>query len=344
MPGKTVVTINSSGRQSASFIRVASAVGWHVRAQSRDKVGIVAEELSNLPNVDFRVGSLQDKAFVADLFNGAQLAFINTTHWGDEVAIGRSMADAAKKARVQHLIYSSMPDHSIYGKGWRALPLWAQKFTIENYIRQIGLPATFIYCGIYHNNFTSLAYPLFRMELQPDRSFIWQAPFHPNDKLPWLDAEHDVGPAVLQIFKEGPRKWSGHRIPLAFEHLTPREVCQAFSRALHRPVTYIRGPICIDVPVPAGYREHLEALEETLGRMRAPYFGPDLEEDCTAAAWKLWEGPRSIEEYAGEAFVIEESANGLTWMDGEEPPADTPAETPAGTPQKEAEMNFGGSC
>jgi uncharacterized protein YbjT (DUF2867 family) len=207
MTVKTVVTVNSNGRQSASFVRVASAVGWQVRAQMRDMNGIVAGELSNLPNVTVFIGALEDPKFLADLFKNAQLAFINTTHWGDEVAIGRALADAAKKAGIQHYIYSSMPDHSVYNENWKPLPFWARKHTVENYIRQIGLPATFVYCGTYHNNFTSLNYPLFRMELQADGSFVWQAPFHPDVPLPWLDAEHDVGPAVLQIFKEGPRKW-----------------------------------------------------------------------------------------------------------------------------------------
>lgn len=217
MPGtiarmqKTVVTINSNGRQSASFIRVAAALGWQVRAQMRDLNGIVARELSELPNVTVFVGHLEDQKFLDNLFKSAQVAFINTTHWGDEVAVGRSLADAAKKANIQHYIYSSMPDHSVYGKNWKALPLWAPKFTVEQYIRQIGLPATFVYCGIYHNNFTSLDFPLFRMELKPDGSFFWQAPFHPDQKLPWLDSEHDVGPAIFQLFKEGPRKWNGRR-------------------------------------------------------------------------------------------------------------------------------------
>ncbi len=212
MPKKIVVTINSSGRQSASFIRVASAIGWHVRAQMRDRKGLVADELSGLANVTIFEGPLEDAGLLRRLFAGAELAFINTTHWGDEVAIGRALADAAVKAGIQHYIYSSMPDHSTYpGKNWKALPLWASKFTIENYVRAKGLPATFIYCGIYHNNFTSLPYPLFRMELQPDKSFVWQAPFHEHDPLPWLDSEHDIGPAVLQIFKQGPRKWGGHR-------------------------------------------------------------------------------------------------------------------------------------
>jgi len=287
----------------------------------RDLNGLVAKELSELPNVNVFLGQLEDKKFLDSLFRGAHVAFINTTHWGDEVAVGRSLADAAKRANIQHYIYSSMPDHSVYGKGWKALPLWAPKFTVEQYIRQIGLPATFVYCGIYHNNFTSLDFPLFRMELKHDGSFLWQAPFHPDQKLPWLDSEHDVGPAIFQIFKEGPRKWNGKRIPLAFSLLTPTEVCEAFSRGLQRPVRYKHGPIIINVPTPIGYREHLSALAETLGEKGVDYFGPDLQAECPHAALDLWEGFRSIEEYAQEVFPVEEAANGLTWMEEVETPA-----------------------
>ncbi|KAF2232394.1 NmrA-domain-containing protein [Viridothelium virens] len=317
MTGRIVVTINSTGRQAASFIRVASAVGWHVRAQVRSKDGLVAEELAALPNVTLFEGPLEQTGLIEDLFQGAELAFINTTHWGDEVCVGRAIADVAKRSRIKHFIYSSMPDHSIYSSDWKALPLWANKFTIENYVRQIGLPATFIYCGIYNNNFTSLPYPLFRMELQPDRkSFVWKAPFSPDEPLPWLDAEHDVGPAILQIFKQGVRRWGGHRIPLAFEKLTPTEVCALFSRALSLPVTYQRGPIDILVPVPPGYREHLDILEETLGQKGAPYFGPELDRPSyPAEAVDLWQGCRGIEEYAREVFPVEEAANGLRWME-----------------------------
>jgi hypothetical protein len=310
-----------------------------------ERIGIVAKELSNLPNVDIIVGDLTDKALIDELFREpVHLAFINTTHWGNEYQIGRSLVDAAKRAGVEHLIFSSMPDHSVFGQDWQALPLWSPKYAIENYIRQTGMQATYIYCGIYHNNFTSLPYPLFRMELQDDDSFEWKAPFNPDEPLPWLDAEHDVGPVVLQIFKDGPQKWAGQRyvqtlmhiklgciialyisltscrIPLAFEYLTPLEVCDAFSRALDRPVTYIRGSIDIEISIPKGYREHLQILEENLGRKEAPYFGPDLEPHCTRIAQQLWEGNRSIEEYAREVFPVEESANGLTWMDeGDEP-------------------------
>ena len=136
-PPKTVATVNTTGRQAASFARVASAVGWHVKAHIADRQHPVAQELADLDNVTVIEGSLEDQTFVNSFFSGIKLAFINTVSWGDEVAIGKSLADAAKKAGVQHYIYSSMPDHSVSGKGWPALPLWSVKFTVENYIRQV---------------------------------------------------------------------------------------------------------------------------------------------------------------------------------------------------------------
>lgn len=140
MPHATLVLVNSTGRQAASLARVAAAVGYSVRAHVHSREGhsgIVAHELDDLDNVTVIQGSLEDKKFVDGLFVGAKQAFINTLSWGDEVAIGKSLANAAKKAGVQHYIYSSMPDHSVYGKGWPALPMWSVKFTVENYIRQV---------------------------------------------------------------------------------------------------------------------------------------------------------------------------------------------------------------
>jgi hypothetical protein len=95
-------------------------------------------------------------------------------------------------------------------------------------------------------------------------------------------------------------------------------VCEAFSRALGRPVQYERGSIDIQIQIPTGYREHLQILEETLGVKEAPYFGPELERQPVQTAQRLWEGSRSIEEYAREVFPLEESANGLTWMNDSE--------------------------
>lgn len=347
-PNKTIAVINASGRQAASLIRVATAVGYRVRAQLRNLEGVVATEVSTNPNVTVIVGELYTRhepteankdvtqngpisgvgvnhELISNLFLGAQLAFINTTFYGDELQIGMALADAAKKAGVQHYVYSSMPDHGAYDEDWPSLPLWAAKHKVEDHVRSLKLPATFVYTGIYNNNFTSLLYPLFCMELQQDGSFVWQAPFHEDAKLPWLDAEHDVGPAILQIFKDGIAKWKGERVALAYEYLTPKEACQLFSRGVGRPVRYVRGPIETKVRIPTGYRQQLEALEklfrvdESDAAKQPPYFGDaKLEASCPGEALELWEGPRGLEEYAREMFPLEEEANGLTWMLAEE--------------------------
>ncbi|KAI9738102.1 MAG: hypothetical protein M1818_005530 [Claussenomyces sp. TS43310] len=326
----TVAVVNSSGRQAASFIRVASAVGYHVRAHLRNLRSIVANEIASLPNVQTFVGDLYtlergtgrvNLPLIADLFRGAQVAFINTTFWSDEVAIGRALADAAKRVNVKHYIYSSMPDHSRFNPSWPSLPLWSAKTKVEDYVQEIGLPATFVYTGIYNNNFTSLPYPLFCMELQKDGSFVWQSPFHPDVPLPWLDAEHDVGAAVLQLIKDGPRTWLNERIMLAYEMLSPTQACRLFEKGVGRPVRYVRGPVEVKVPIPAGYKEQLEAVEKmyNLGRddpkLQPPYFGcQKFERSCPEEALALWEGYRGLEEYAREVFPVEEWNNGLTWM------------------------------
>ncbi|KAK6211902.1 hypothetical protein LQW54_005603 [Pestalotiopsis sp. IQ-011] len=342
-PDKTIAVINASGRQAASLIRIATAVGYKVRAQLRNLEGVIATEVSTNPNVTVFVGELYvrkkpddnrdvtanghipgitvNQDLISQVFCGAQLAFINTTFYGNEVQVGEAIADTAKKVKVQHFIYSSMPDHAAYNPDWPSLPLWSAKHKVEEYIRQISLPATFVYTGIYNNNFTSLAYPLFCMDLQADGSFVWQAPFHPDAKLPWLDAEHDVGPAILQLFKDGAMKWNGKRIALAYEHLSPLEACQAFEKGLGRRVLYQRGPIEVKCKIPEGYRDQLVALEKLFSPTnpdadkQPPYFGDrELEDSCPDSALALWEGPRGLEEYAGEIFPLEEEANGKTWM------------------------------
>ena len=62
-------------------------------------------------------------------------------------------------------------------------------------------------------------------------------------------------------------------IALAFEMLTPRQVCKAFSRALGRPCRYVHDlKIAIRVPIPPGYKEQLDAIEILFGQMQAPFF------------------------------------------------------------------------
>lgn len=136
---KILVVVNATGRQGASVARAAAAIGYQVRAHVNSMDNLVAQELYAHKNIVIMVGSLEDGQLLRSLFAGAHRAFVNTLSWGDEIAIGRALADEAKRANIQHFIYSSMPDHSKFGCGWPALPLWSVKFAVERYIRQVGL-------------------------------------------------------------------------------------------------------------------------------------------------------------------------------------------------------------
>lgn len=209
---KSIAIINGTGRQAASVIRAVNSIGWAVKAQIYAPHPVVKEELEELDDVELFEEPLENNPELLDkLFEGCDYAFVNTFPAGDEIAIGKALANAAKKHGIQHYVYGSMPDHSVHNSQWPGLPTWACKFTVEQYIRQLGLPATFLYAGIYNNNFTSLPYPLFCMEFKDDDTIEWRAPFDPNVKLPWLDAEADTGPAVLQLFKDGIARWKDKR-------------------------------------------------------------------------------------------------------------------------------------
>lgn len=126
------------------------------------------------------------------------------------------------------------------------------------------------------------------------------------------------------------------RIALAFENLTPIQVCQAAERAIERPCHYVYDPkIEVKVPVPNGYRQQLAGVEILFGKYNAPYFpGPDFayhskrkgsndtigprnnhdtmnkSQDARSTKGKagkltdeargLWEGYRGLEEYFRE--------------------------------------------
>lgn len=241
-PG-VLVLLNTTGRQAASIARYASAVGYSVRAHVADQHAspLVAGELAALQNTTLFTGNLGNQTFLRQIFQGADCAFINTTAFDKEEEIGNACIDHAASSSVGHVIYSSMPDHKEGDKGWQSMPQWKGKAQVEKYaIAKLDKRVTIVHTGIYNNNFTTLPYPLFQMrevEVGPNNEFQngatprnnngrnnngpsrkagnlgfeWEAPFPPDKKLPFLDCEHDFGPAILQIFKDGPDKWGARR-------------------------------------------------------------------------------------------------------------------------------------
>jgi uncharacterized protein YbjT (DUF2867 family) len=137
-----------------------------------------------------------------------------------EIAQGRNVADAARAAGVQHLVYGSAgPGRSGAGTG---VPSWEAKVPVEDHIRSLGV------------RFTILR-PTAFMELMTDRSFypavgtwrIWPRLTGTDRPIPWLSVA-DAGAVAATVFDD-PERFEGKDLALAADVRTLDE-CRALYR------------------------------------------------------------------------------------------------------------------
>ena len=140
-----------------------------------------------------------------------------------EIDQGRTVADAAKAAGVQHLVYGSA------GMGRpTGVPSWDSKVIIADHMRELGLPLTVLR-------------PMAFMELMTDKDFYPQVSvWHVMPKLmgwerplPWLAAD-DVGAIGAAAFDD-PGRFVGEDIALAADIRTLDECRQLWLERGTRP-------------------------------------------------------------------------------------------------------------
>lgn len=125
---------------------------------------------------------------------GAHTVFFVTNYWEKcsaelEISQGKAVADASKAAGVKHLIFSSLLNVTEASKG--ALPHvehFDSKAAIEQYIRDIGIPATFVQPGFYMSNYIT------QFKKNDDGSYTHAMPVDGEKaQVPVFDAAGDTG-------------------------------------------------------------------------------------------------------------------------------------------------------
>src|SRR6266581_1060753 len=140
---KTVLITGATGRQGGAVIRHMLAKGWNLRALTRNSNGDTALNLAR-QGVELAQGDLEDLASLEDADHGVYGIYSVQNFWKvgakREVQQGKSLADVAKKAGVQHFVYSSV------GGAERntGITHWESKWEIEKHIRKLALPATIL--------------------------------------------------------------------------------------------------------------------------------------------------------------------------------------------------------
>lgn len=133
---------------------------------------------------------------------GAHSVFLITNFWEStsedvEVAQGKAVTDASKAAGVKHLIFSSLLNTTeISGGRLPNITHFVGKSRIEQYIRESGVPATFVLPGLYMSNMFTM------INKSEDGNYTLALPVDSEkSQVPLFDAASDTGKLHQPIVK-----------------------------------------------------------------------------------------------------------------------------------------------
>jgi len=128
------------------------AKGWKLRALTRNVRSSAALKLAR-QGVELAQGDLEDVASLERATCGVYGIYSVQDFWTvgakREVEQGKNMADTAKKAGVEHFVYSSVGGMERNS----GIDHWATKWEIEQYIRSLDLAATMIRPSAFMENY-----------------------------------------------------------------------------------------------------------------------------------------------------------------------------------------------
>ncbi|PRP82579.1 hypothetical protein PROFUN_04884 [Planoprotostelium fungivorum] len=245
---KIITVIGSTGMQGGSVVRhLLERPEWKIRAITRDTEKPAAKALQE-KGVEVVKADISDYDQLLAAFDGAHAVFAVTNFWEHlnkekEVADGKRMADAAKAAGVKHYIWSSLDSVEKITKGkYTKVHHFDGKYEVEEYINQIGLPATFVLCATYYDIFTPRTLP-------DGRSAI-TLPVPSDAKLFIIDTAADFGKFVAAALKMGDSA-IGRRLLGSGDELSPSEMVAAWKKK-GREVVFVQTPKDMMMIQPAG--------------------------------------------------------------------------------------------
>lgn len=217
-----------------------------VRAITRNRNSEKAQALAS-QGVEVVEADLDDQGSVVRAFEGAYGAFCVTNYWEHfspekEIAQARNMAEAATKARLKHVIWSSLDDTrklvpldddrmpTLMGN--YKVPHFDGKGESDKFFLEGGVPATVLYTVFYWENFIYFGAGPQRGQ---DGKLALTFPLG-DKKLPSIAVE-DIGKCAYSIFKAGDH-YKGRVVGIAGDHVSGSEMAAVLSEALGEEVAY----------------------------------------------------------------------------------------------------------
>ena len=246
---KIIAVVGATGAQGGGLVRAIQSDpsgGFTARALTRDINSDKAKALADL-GAEVVAADVDDGESLKRAFEGAHGAYCVTFFWAHfspekEQAEARAMAQAAKHARLKHVIWSTLEDTRQWVPlhddrmptlmGRYKVPHFDAKGEANPFFTDLGLPVTFLLTSFYWDNFISFG---MGPKKGPDGTLAITLPMG-DKKLPGIASE-DIGGCAYGIFKRG-SEFVGKTVGVAGEHLTGAQMAAALGRALDREVRY----------------------------------------------------------------------------------------------------------
>ena len=246
---KIIAVVGATGAQGGGLVRAILSdpgSGFSARALTRDVNSDKAKGLAQ-QGAEVVAADVDDPESLKRAFQGAYGAFCVTFYWAHmspekELAEATGMAEAAKHAGLQHVIWSTLDDTrqwvplsdnrmpTLMGK--YKVPHFDAKGEANGVFVKLGLPVTLLATSFYWDNFVYFG---LGPKKGPDGKLALTLPMG-DKKLPAIAAE-DIGKCALGVFKKG-REYIGKTVGIAGEHLTGAQMAAAMSKALGQEVRY----------------------------------------------------------------------------------------------------------
>jgi uncharacterized protein YbjT (DUF2867 family) len=233
---RIVLVAGATGRQGGAVVRHMLPKAWRLRALTRNPKSYAARQLAE-KGVELAEGDMDDPASLERAARGVYGIYSVQDFWTvgarREVQQGKNLADVAKKAGVEHFVYSSV------GGAERntGITHWETKWVVEKHVRSLNLPVTILrpasFMETYH--ITEVEIGLLKGKLaDPIR----------GDKPYQTIATDDIGAFAALAF-ERPKDFIGLDLEIAGSELTNIDAAKVFSRVLNRPVKFQKLPLPI---------------------------------------------------------------------------------------------------
>jgi uncharacterized protein YbjT (DUF2867 family) len=223
---KTILVLGATGHQGGAALRHLRERGFGLRALSRDPEQPKARALID-HGVEVVKGDLDDVASIARALDEVSGVYSVQDWQGGtdaEVRQGTNVVEAAERAVVDHIVYSSVAgaDQNT------GIPHFDSKFQIEERVRRAGIPYTILRPVFFMENWLSMR--------QTIEQGTIQLPLKPETRLQMV-AVDDIGAFVAKAF-EHPGKWRGRVQELAGDEHSMEEAALVLSAPAGREVKY----------------------------------------------------------------------------------------------------------